>query len=209
MPILHIYRLNALKSINIAIFASGNGTNAQRIIEYFSDKNAVNIKLVVSNVESANVLHRANKLNVSSEILSKQQTKSGNAIHDLMLKYDIDFIVLAGYLKLIPSELIQLFNGPIINIHPALLPNYGGKGMYGMNVHEAVIEAGEKCSGISIHHVTENYDEGDIILQEKTEISTEDTPSILAQKIHQLEYTYFPLVREKIATSILHQSTSK
>ena len=185
---------------NIAIFASGSGTNAENIIRYFqrADSPKYQVKLVLSNKKHAKVHERAEKLNVNSTAFTRDDFYHSDNVIDILRKHDIDFIVLAGFLWLVPQNLIRMFQGKIINIHPALLPKYGGKGMYGDFVHKAVIEAGEKESGITVHRVNENYDEGSIIFQAKCTVTKDDTPESLAQKIHQLEYAHFPKIIEKV-----------
>lgn len=179
---------------NVAIFASGEGTNAQTIIDYFKSSQKVKIALVVSNKSTANVLNRAKNNNIPTLIIDKHSFSETNDVIDVLKKSNIDLIVLAGFLWMIPENLIKAFPNKIVNIHPALLPKFGGKGMYGMNVHKAVIEAKEKESGISIHFVNEKYDEGKIIAQYKCEVLENDTAESLAQKIHQLEHEHFPKV---------------
>jgi phosphoribosylglycinamide formyltransferase-1 len=178
----------------IAIFASGSGTNAENIIRYFSQNKQAEISLVLANKPDAYVLKRAEKLGVPSFYFPNSFFKNDKEVAAFLANYKIDFLVLAGFLLKIPAGLSERFAHRIINIHPALLPKYGGKGMYGMRVHEAVIANKEKESGISIHYVNENYDEGEIIFQAKTTISKEDTAENLAKKIHQLEYKYYPKV---------------
>ncbi len=185
----------------LAIFASGNGSNAQRIAEYFEGHPSVSIRLILSNNPAAFVLKRAAALGIPSEVFSRNTFYDTGRIPALLRENGIDFIILAGFLWLIPPGILAAFPGRIINIHPALLPKYGGKGMYGMRVHEAVIAAGEPESGITIHHVDECYDEGKIIFQARCPVSPADTPETLAEKIHQLEYRYFAEVVEKIVTS--------
>ncbi len=180
----------------IAIFASGSGTNAQNIIEYFKQNDNISVVMVLSNKENAYVLERAKKLNVPAIVFNKEQFYETEYVSDLLRDKKIDLIVLAGFLWLIPGNLIQAFTDKIVNIHPALLPEYGGKGMYGMNVHKAVLENKEKESGISIHFVNENYDEGKIIFQAKFKIEPSDTPEDVARKAHQLEYEHYPKVIE-------------
>jgi len=183
----------------IAIFASGSGTNAQRIIEYFQNKkDKINISLVLSNKEDAYVLERARKFDIPSFVITAKELKETDIVINELKKFQIDFIVLAGFLLKVPGKIIKEYAGKIINIHPALLPKYGGKGMYGSFVHAAVIDAKEKESGITIHYVNEFYDEGQIIFQAKCSIDENDTPETLAQKIHKLEYEHFPKVIEKI-----------
>lgn len=179
----------------IAILASGSGTNAERLVRFFKEDPLVSIDLILSNNKGAFVLERASKLGVKSYSFTREEFYSENFIRNFK---DIDLIVLAGFLWLIPSFLVKAFPNKIINIHPALLPAYGGKGMYGMNVHKAVIENGEKESGISIHYVNEKYDEGNIIFQATCTIDSSDTPEILAEKIHQLEYKHFPEVIKRV-----------
>jgi phosphoribosylglycinamide formyltransferase-1 len=181
----------------IAIFASGNGTNAQRIAEYFAENNHVEISLILTNKSSAAVLKRAEKLRIPSMVFSKTDFVRDGKVDLKLNEYKIDFIVLAGFLWLVPDFLIQKYRNRIINIHPALLPAYGGKGMFGQKVHQAVVAAGEKQSGISIHYVNNNYDEGQIIFQAKCDIEDGDSAEILATKIHKLEYEYFPVIIEK------------
>ncbi len=180
----------------VAIFASGSGTNAENIINYFSDNNKIKVVLVLSNNKNAYVLERAAKLNVETKVFDKPIFKETDELIHFLKDKRIDFIVLAGFLWLIPQNLISNFRNRIINIHPALLPKYGGKGMYGTNVHNAVIENGEKESGISIHKVNEKYDDGAIIFQAKCKITSKDTAASLAKKIHKLEYEHFPKVIE-------------
>lgn len=182
----------------IAILASGSGTNAENIINYFSNNPAVEINMILSNKKDAYVLHRAERLNVNSIVFSRDEFFKSNKVLSMLYSKKIDLIVLAGFLWLIPNEIISSFRNKIINIHPALLPKYGGKGMYGSFVHESVIKNKEKESGITIHYVNEFYDEGQIIFQKKVIISENDTPESLAKKIHTLEYKYFPEIIEQI-----------
>lgn len=184
--------------MNIAIFASGSGTNAQRIIEYFSGNPEIKVAIVLSNKTDAYVLQRAQKLNVPSFVFSAKELKETDIVEKKLEEYKIDFIVLAGFLLMVPPALIKKFPDKIINIHPALLPKYGGKGMYGEHVHNAVIAAGEKESGISIHYVNENYDEGNIIFQARCEVLKNDTSETLAARIHELEQKYYPQIIEKV-----------
>ena len=179
----------------IAILASGSGSNAENIFNYFSEiKSSIEISLIITNKSDAFVLKRAEKLNIPAVVISGKDMKDESLVTELLKKYEIDFIVLAGYLLKIPEFLIRMYNNKIVNIHPALLPSYGGKGMYGDNVHKAVVEAGEKESGITIHYVNENYDEGKIIFQAKCEVLPGDTYEDVASKVHKLEYEYFPKV---------------
>lgn len=180
----------------IAIFASGSGSNAENINEYFSGNSGVSIDLVLTNKPKAGVIERAKRLNLELVIFNREEFYSSDAITELLLERKIDLVVLAGFLWLIPNSLIEAFPNRIVNIHPALLPAYGGKGMFGQHVHEAVIENAEKKSGITIHLVNEHYDEGKILFQAEVAVSALDTPDSLASKIHKLEYAHFPAVIE-------------
>ena len=188
---------------HVAIFASGSGTNAQNLIEYFkygknrSKKTSpdTKVEVVICNKPGAYVLTRAEKLGVPTAVLNKEElTNSTERLFELLKQYSIDYIILAGYLLKIPAELIEMYPDKIINIHPALLPAYGGKGMYGHHVHEAVVAAKEKESGITIHLVDEKYDNGKILFQAKCSIDPTDTPDDVAEKIHHLEQANFPRV---------------
>ena len=181
----------------IVIFASGSGSNAETITKYFKEKN-VEISLFLTNNPNAFIIQRAKYLNIPCKIFNKEDFYSTNIISDLLVVINPDLIVLAGFLWLFPEKILRLFPNRVINIHPALLPKYGGKGMYGDKVHKAVIENREPESGISIHFVNERYDEGSIIFQAKCSIGENDTPETLAQKIHALEYNYFPEVIERV-----------
>ena len=186
--------------MNIAIFASGNGSNAENIYHYFKKNNLpVTIALIVTNNANAYVIERAKKINVPVEIFSKKDFyEHPEKIIAQLKKYGIEYIVLAGFLLKIHPEIIRAYPNKIINIHPALLPKFGGKGMYGDNVHKAVIEAGETESGITIHYVNEEYDKGEIIAQYKTTVNELDTADTLAEKIHNLEYEFFPETLQKV-----------
>ncbi len=176
----------------IAIFASGSGSNAENIANYFSNNDAVEISLILTNKKNAYVLERAKKLNIQSLVFNRTQFFETNEIPQILIKNNIDLIVLAGFLLKIPENLIKAFPDKIVNIHPALLPKYGGKGMYGDNVHKAVVENKETESGVTIHFVNENYDEGKIISQAKCAVLATDTSEDVASKVHQLEYEHFP-----------------
>ena len=187
--------------VNIAIFASGTGSNASKIIEYFNhrhDKPVASVKLVVCNKPGAGVLEVARRNGVPSLLIEKAKFFEGSAYIDELKAAKIDFIVLAGFLWKIPQKLIDHYRNKIVNIHPALLPKYGGRGMYGSRVHEAVINAGERESGITIHYVDEQYDNGDIIFQERVPVAHNETPASLASKIHHLEYTHYPMIIEQL-----------
>lgn len=187
--------------LNIAILASGNGSNAQRIIEYFSSNKNIHFPFIITNNEDAFVRERAKTLNIPSVFIENKKLKTEENLLNILLENKIDWVILAGYLLLIPSNVVNYYKHKIINIHPALLPKYGGKGMFGMKVHETVIADKEKESGISIHYVNEKYDEGDIIFQAKTSIDINDTAESLAKKIHLLEYEHFPKVIEKLISN--------
>lgn len=194
---------NNRSRLNIAIFASGTGSNARKIIEYFKDNQQVQIKLVVCNKPGAGVIQIASENNIPVLMINREEFLNGSAYVDELNNAAVDFIVLAGFLWKIPEVLIQHFRNRIINIHPALLPKYGGKGMYGSKVHEAVIAAGEKESGITIHYVDEHYDNGDIIFQATCPVVENDTPDSLAEKIHQLEHANFARVVEECINKLV------
>lgn len=183
---------------NIAIFASGSGTNAENIIRYFANSENVKVALVLSNNRNVGVHGRVNKLGVPSFVFSRDEFTEGTPILEKLAEYEICFIVLAGFMNKISDVILQAFPGKIVNIHPALLPKYGGKGMYGMHVHEAVVKAGEKESGITIHYINERYDEGPVIFQASCPVSPSDSPEEVARKVHALEYAYYPEVIEKL-----------
>jgi len=210
-------------SIHIAIFGSGAGSNAQKIIDHFTStpslspesigifdkgEGAMNpkakVSLIVCNRPGAGVLHIAAKENIPALLIEKEKFFSGDAYLDKLKEKEIDLIVLAGFLWKIPDALIKAYPGRIINIHPALLPQYGGKGMYGNNVHAAVIAAGEKQSGITIHYVDEQYDNGDIIFQAKCPVLPGDTADSLGQRIHKLEHEHFPKVIEEVVDKLIN-----
>lgn len=190
---------------NIAIFASGSGSNAENIIKYFNNHNDINVRLLASNKNDAFALTRANKLGIPTLVFDKNDFYKDKTFLDKLKQYNINTIVLAGFLWLIPEYLIDAYPQRIVNIHPALLPNYGGKGMYGMNVHNVVIENNEKESGITIHTIDKEYDKGTILFQAKCSIEPNDTPERLAKKIHTLEYEFFPPIIEKWLTSSNNQ----
>jgi len=183
---------------NIAIFASGSGTNAQNIADYFKRSDKISVSLILSNRADAFVLERAKLLGIKSCVFSRQDFYESDLVLNILLENNIDLVVLAGFLWLIPDNLLSAFPGRIINIHPALLPKFGGKGMYGEKVHQAVIESGEKQTGITIHYVNAHYDEGEIIFQKSIDILPGDTSDSIAQKVHTLEYNHFPRVIEEV-----------
>ncbi|MBU2651702.1 MAG: phosphoribosylglycinamide formyltransferase [Bacteroidetes bacterium] len=182
----------------IAIFASGNGSNAERIARNFSDHPLARVALILTNKPDAFVLERARNLGIPSVVFNRGEFYNSRRITDLLKSEGIDFIVLAGFLWLVPDHLLDAFPNRIVNIHPALLPAYGGKGMYGDKVHEAVLKSGDMFSGITIHYVNGIYDNGEIIFQEKVKVMPEETIDSLASKIHELEYRHYPEVIEKL-----------
>lgn len=182
----------------IAIFASGAGSNAQKIIDHFSKHPAVEVALIVCNKPGAGVLTIAATHHIPTLLIEKEQFFRGDAYVPFLKEQTINWIILAGFLWKIPTALIKAFEQHIINIHPALLPKYGGKGMYGQHVHETVIANGETTSGITIHYVDEHYDHGDTIFQAQCEVHADDTPDTLAQRIHALEHLYYPKVIEQL-----------
>lgn len=184
----------------IAIFASGAGSNAQKIIDHFRNHSSIKVALIICNKPGAGVLSIAERENIPALLIEKEKFFRGDSYVPELKEKNIDFIVLAGFLWKIPPALIKAYTGKIINIHPALLPKYGGKGMYGHFVHEAVIASGDKESGITIHYVDEVYDHGKIIFQDKCAVLSTDTAESLAQKIHELEHKNFPLVIETLLT---------
>lgn len=186
----------------IAIFASGSGSNAENIIQYFAQKPQFCVKSVFCNVPDAYVLERAKKYRIPSFVFNREEFRNPDKVFRQLQEQEIDFIVLAGFLWLMPSFITAAWPNKIVNIHPALLPAYGGKGMYGHHVHEAVIAAGEKESGITIHYVNDHYDQGAIIFQAKCPVLPTDTPDDLAARVHELEYRYSPQI---IAETILKQ----
>jgi len=187
---------------NIAIFASGAGTNAENIIRYFSNRNSAKVVLVLSNRRDAGVLKRAEALGIPAFLFDRNDFYINGSVFNKLIHYKIDFIVLAGFLWLVPDNIIKMFEERLINIHPALLPAYGGKGMYGDKVHRSVIQNHDSESGITIHYVNNKYDEGDIIFQAKCKVEPSDTPESLASRIHVLEYKYFPEVIEKLISKL-------
>ena len=180
--------------LRIALFASGSGSNAENIIRSFLNDSKFEFPLIISNKKDAFVHERARILNIPSFTFSREDFAKADPILEILKEYQIDCIVLAGFLLKVPEVLINAFPDKIINIHPALLPNYGGKGMYGHHVHEAVKASGDTESGITIHYVNSNYDEGNIIFQAKCPVLPTDTADLIAEKVHALEYDYFPKV---------------
>lgn len=191
-----------MSKVNIAIFVSGSGSNCENLIRYFEGSDRVSTPLVISNRADAYALVRANKLGVPSVVVTKPELNDPDVMLPLLRKYDIQFIVLAGFLPLIPDFLIEAFPRKIVNLHPALLPKYGGKGMWGHHVHEAVKAAGETETGVTVHWVTPVCDAGEIIAQFRVALSPEDTVDDIAEKEHQLEMQHFPKVVEEVIRSI-------
>lgn len=185
----------------IVVFASGSGTNAENIIKFFNHTKTAKVTQVLSNNRHAKIFERCKRLDVSCLYFSKVEFIETDFVLDI-LKDKADFIILAGFLWRVPKKIIEAFPKKIINIHPALLPKYGGKGMYGMNVHKAVKENNEKETGITIHYVNENYDEGAVIFQAKTSLIEDDSPEKIAEKIHILEQRYFPRIIEDVIIEI-------
>ncbi|PQJ75577.1 phosphoribosylglycinamide formyltransferase [Polaribacter gangjinensis] len=184
--------------IRIVVFASGSGTNAENIINHFNNSSKVVVTNVLCNNPTAKVFDRCEKLNVPCSLFEKEAFFKENTVLHFLLQEKTDFIILAGFLWKIPKNILAAFPNKIINIHPALLPKYGGKGMYGMHVHNAVKANNESETGITIHYVNENYDEGAIIFQAKTALLFEDTPETIAAKIHLLEQEHFPKMIENV-----------
>lgn len=191
--------------LNIAILASGSGSNAENIISYFKDKNICSIKVIVSNKPDAHVHERAKRLGIKTVTFLKPDFDTPGKVLEYLQREEIDFVILAGFLLKVPDNIVEAYPDKIVNIHPALLPKFGGKGMYGDRVHKAVVAAGETESGITIHYINENYDEGNIIFQAKCAIDPNDTYEEVATKVHRLEYEYFP----KVIESVLEKLTCK
>lgn len=191
-----------MERMNIAIFVSGSGTNCENIIRHFADSDSICCKLVVSNRADAFALERASRLGVASCVVPKADLNNPDVMLPLLRSNDIRFIVLAGFLPMVPEYLIDAYPRRIVNIHPALLPRHGGKGMWGHHVHEAVKAAGDKETGITIHYVTPVCDGGEIIAQFRTPLSGDETPDTIAEKVHVLEMAHFPEVLEQLFTSL-------
>jgi len=183
---------------NVAIFASGSGTNAEEIIRYLKNHDRISISLVLSNNPNAFVLQRAENHDIPHHVFSRHEYYKEKKVDDVLEQHNIDFIVLAGFMWLVPQRFVQKYPNKIVNIHPALLPKYGGKGMYGQFVHEAVKQNMETESGITIHWVNEAYDEGNIIFQAKCKLDPEDSAEDIADKVHKLEYEHYARVIEQV-----------
>ena len=181
----------------VAVFASGKGTNTENLIVYFKAHRSIKISLVLTNSDTAGVLEKAQKHDVETVVFTKTELYDETIAQRLQTS-QIDFIVLAGFLWMFPTTILNKYPNKVVNIHPALLPKYGGKGMYGMHVHRAVVAQGERKTGITIHFVNEHYDEGEIIFQTQVQLTPTDTPETVAEKIHTLEQEHFPKVVEKV-----------
>jgi len=181
----------------LAIFASGSGTNAEEIFKHFKNHPSIEVVLLLSNNPQAFALQRARNFGIDAKIFDRSQFRESTVVLDWLQEKKVTHVVLAGFLWLIPTYLIQAYPHHIINIHPALLPNHGGKGMYGMKVHEAVKLAGDTTTGITIHAVDDKYDEGEVIFQATCPVHADDTPEQIADKVHQLEYQHYPAVIER------------
>ncbi|HEY8387060.1 MAG TPA: phosphoribosylglycinamide formyltransferase [Parasegetibacter sp.] len=195
--------------INVSIFASGTGSNAAKIIQHFKYHPDIRISLIVSSKATAGVLNIAESHSIPAITLKRDAFLNTDEYVNLLREKDIKFIVLAGFLWKVPDNLIEAFRDHIINIHPALLPKFGGKGMYGMFVHEAVKKAGEPVTGITIHKVDEHYDHGDVIFQAECPVEETDTPESIAKKVQMLEHTWFPVIVEKYISGLEKLNTSK
>jgi len=182
----------------LAIFASGSGSNAQNICNYFANHSDIEVVLICTNKPDAFIVKRAEKLNVPVTFITKTELNNFNGLYKTLQNTKVDFIILAGFLLKLPAVMVKKYKNRILNIHPSLLPKYGGRGMYGNNVHKAVLANKEIESGISVHFVTQNYDEGRLILQEKCSVLENETLNTLVAKIHQLEQEYFPIAIEKV-----------
>jgi phosphoribosylglycinamide formyltransferase 1 len=186
--------------INIAVFASGSGTNFQAIADYFSGHKDICVKLLLCNKPEALALERARGMGIATHVFTRHELEETTKVVEVLEKHEIHFIALAGFLLKVPDNILKGWPGAIVNIHPALLPGYGGKGMYGMRVHQSVIESGDRFSGITIHMINEEYDKGSIISQHTCMVEENDTPGSLASRIHELEHHWYPRIIEKLLT---------
>ncbi len=190
-----------IKMKRIAIFASGSGTNALNIINYFNGNagNGAEVALVVCNRKDAGIVPRAEAVGVPVLVMTRNEINDEKLMPSVLEQYKVDIIALAGFLLMVPSFIIERYEGKIVNIHPSLLPKFGGKGMFGANVHRAVVESGEKETGITIHYVSEHCDGGQIIFQAKVAVTSDDTPETVEAKVHALEYEHYPrIIKEKL-----------
>ena len=188
---------------NLTIFASGNGSNAENIFNYFKNSNLVRVGLVITDNPKAYVIQRSRKFSVPCLVLSQRLLTDSDFMLGVLRDFRTNFIVLSGYIKLVPDYIVAAFDHRIVNIHPSLLPKHGGKGMYGMRVHQSVIDSGDKESGITVHYVDNFYDNGSVIFQAKVAVEPGDTPESLAEKVHALEYQYYPKVIEDTVKQVL------
>ncbi|HIZ33566.1 MAG TPA: phosphoribosylglycinamide formyltransferase [Candidatus Bacteroides merdigallinarum] len=187
---------------NIAILASGNGTNAENIARYFREKGSARVALILTNRPTAYVLQRARALDIPALCFNKEEWADGQPVLQALQAHAIDFVVLAGFLARVPDNVLHAYPQRMVNIHPSLLPKFGGKGMYGDRVHEAVLAAGESESGITIHYTNEHYDEGAVIHQYTCPVLPDDTPDTLAARVHALEYAHYPEVIESLLQAL-------
>lgn len=187
---------------NIAIFASGSGSNAENIINFFAAHDSIRVAAVLCNNANALVINRAQRLGVEHFVFSRKDLQETSVVEDYLAQHNVKYVVLAGFMLLLPPKFTALFPNRIVNIHPSLLPLYGGKGMYGHKVHEAVLAAKDRESGITIHRVNDNYDDGEIICQKRCPVHYDDTPDSLATRVHELEYEWFPRVIEQDVLSL-------
>jgi phosphoribosylglycinamide formyltransferase-1 len=188
--------------LNIAVFASGSGSNAENLVRGFENHESIRVRLILCNNPNAFVLERAEKLNVPAVVFGKSEFYESDFVINTLIDNEIDFIVLAGFLWLVPAAIIEKFEKRIINIHPALLPKYGGKGMYGERVHRAVRESGDSQTGITIHLVNKNFDEGQILFQAVIPVNSDDSVSEIAEKVHDAEYRFFPKITKYYIESL-------
>jgi phosphoribosylglycinamide formyltransferase, formyltetrahydrofolate-dependent len=193
-----LYLVNQTEMKKIAVLVSGSGSNAENLVKYFRKGDFARVTIILSNKKDAFALERAQRLGVPSLYFNRDEFYNSSKILGTLKEQEIDWVVLAGFLWLVPNEIIEEYQGRIVNIHPALLPKYGGKGMFGMKVHNAVVENGEHETGITIHYVNSRYDEGNVIFQAKIEVLPSYTPEMVADKVHALEYEHFPRVIEEI-----------
>ena len=193
---------------NIAVLASGNGSNAENIIRYFKEKGTAAVSLVLSNRREAFALERARRLGVPAVYFPKEEWTDGEAVLAALREYKVDFVVLAGFLVRVPSNILRAYPSRMVNIHPSLLPKFGGKGMYGDGVHRAVLASGETESGITIHYIDDRYDEGDVIFQAVCPVLGTDTPDDVAARVHRLEYKHYPEVIAQLVASLGEATSS-
>ena len=186
---------------NLAVFASGNGSNAENIIKYFKPNNRARVKLVASNKNSAKVITKSGKLGVPTILFSKKDLESGGLL-DQLQNYKIDFIILAGFLLKVPKGILNFYKNKVVNIHPSLLPKYGGSGMFGSNVHQAVYNSKDRETGITIHYVNEEYDKGNIIFQAKCELKKQESVKQIEKKVHKLEIRFYPIIIESLLNEL-------